>query len=39
MEPECLLLCSQEPATGPYSEPVEYSPYLPTLYPQHNENF
>jgi hypothetical protein len=28
MEPECLLPCSQEPATGPYPETVEYSTYL-----------
>jgi hypothetical protein len=28
MEPEDELLCSQEPATGPYPEPDESSPYF-----------
>jgi hypothetical protein len=33
MEPEDSLLCSQDPATGPYPEPGESSPYLSTLFP------
>jgi hypothetical protein len=32
MEPEVSLLCSQELATGPYSEPDESSPYHPVLF-------
>jgi hypothetical protein len=32
MEPEGLLPCSQEPATGAYSEPDESSPYNPILF-------
>jgi len=28
-----LLQCSQEPATGPYPKPDEFSPHLPTLPP------
>jgi len=27
MEPEGLLLCSQDPTIGPYLEPVEASPH------------
>jgi hypothetical protein len=27
IEPEGLLLCSQEPAAGPYPDPDESSPY------------
>jgi len=34
MEPECSSLCSQEPANGHYPEPGEYSPHLPSLFPQ-----
>jgi hypothetical protein len=29
LEPEGLLLCLQEPDTGPYPEPDESSPYHP----------
>jgi hypothetical protein len=32
MESEGSLRCSQEPATGPYPEPDESSPQLPTLF-------
>jgi hypothetical protein len=32
MEPEGSLLHSQEPATGPYPEPDEPNPHLPTLF-------
>jgi hypothetical protein len=31
MEPASSLLCSQEPFTGPYSEPVQSNPYHPIL--------
>jgi hypothetical protein len=30
MKPEGSLLCSQDPATGPYPEPFESNPHLPT---------
>jgi hypothetical protein len=33
MEPECSLLCSQEPATGPCPKPAESSPHPHTLFP------
>jgi hypothetical protein len=33
MEPEGSLLSSQEPAIGPYPEPDESIPQLPTLFP------
>jgi hypothetical protein len=33
MEPEGLLLCLQDPATGPYPEPDESSTHLLTLFP------
>jgi len=32
MEPEGSLRCSQQPATGPYSEPDESSPHFPNLF-------
>jgi hypothetical protein len=33
MEPEGSLPYSQQPAAGPYPEPDESSPHLPTLFP------
>jgi hypothetical protein len=33
MEPEASLLCSLQPATGPWPEPDKSSPHLPTLFP------
>jgi hypothetical protein len=32
MEPEDSLPCSQEPSTGPYSEPDQSNPYHPILF-------
>jgi hypothetical protein len=32
MEPERLLLCPQEPATGQYPEPVESNPHSNILF-------
>jgi hypothetical protein len=32
METESSLQCSQKPAIGPYPEPEESSPHLPTLF-------
>jgi hypothetical protein len=34
MEPEGSLPYSQSPATGPYTEQDESSPYLTTIFPQ-----
>jgi hypothetical protein len=34
MEPEGSLPCSQNPATGPYSEPDEYRPHSCTMFSQ-----
>jgi len=33
MEAEGSLPCSQQPATGPYSEPDEFGPHSVTLFP------
>jgi hypothetical protein len=33
MEPEGSLLCSQQPAIGPYPEADESSPHPPTAFP------
>jgi hypothetical protein len=33
MEPESSLPYSQDPTNSPYSEPDEYSPRLPILFP------
>jgi hypothetical protein len=32
MEPKGSLLCSQEPATGPYPKPDASNPHFPTLF-------
>jgi hypothetical protein len=34
MKTEGSLSCSQEPATGPYSEPDESNAHPPTLFPR-----
>jgi len=33
MEPEHSLLCSQQPASGPYTKSDAASPHLPTPFP------
>jgi hypothetical protein len=33
MEPEGALPCLQEPLPGPYPEPDESNPHLPTTFP------
>jgi hypothetical protein len=33
MEHEGSLLCSQDPASGPYVEPDDSNPHLPTIFP------
>jgi hypothetical protein len=35
MEPEGWLPCSQEPSTGPYSEPDQSNPYHPNSFITH----
>jgi len=32
MEPKVALSCSQQPATGPYPQPDEFSPHISTLF-------
>jgi hypothetical protein len=32
MEPDGSLLCSREPATGPYPEPDAFNPHRSTLF-------
>jgi hypothetical protein len=32
MEPECILPCSQDAATGPYPEPAESTAHNVTLF-------
>jgi len=39
MEPEGSLLFSQKPVIGPYPEPDESSPHLPTHFPKIYSNF
>jgi len=38
MEPRGSALCSQEPATGPFSEPDQCSPHLPPNFPNIHSN-
>jgi hypothetical protein len=33
MEPDGSSPCLQQPATGPYPEPLESSPHFPILHP------
>jgi hypothetical protein len=39
MEPEGPSPCSQQPATGSYTETDDSSPHLPTLFPQDPQKF
>jgi hypothetical protein len=38
MEPESSLSLSQEPATGPWPDPDNSSPHLPTYFPKVHSN-
>jgi len=38
MQPGDLLPCTQQPANGPYPEPDESNPHLPTKFPRIHSN-